>query len=73
MAYPGISVLVLATVLGVWLLLFGFGEMYMAFRLRSAARSLNAAPGGPADAVPAPRDAAERAAHADIPNVAGDA
>lgn len=53
-AIPGISVLTLAVVLGVWLVLFGLGQMMIAFRLRSAAR---AAAAGPAGAVPAQRDA----------------
>jgi uncharacterized membrane protein HdeD (DUF308 family) len=35
--YPGISLLALAVVLGVWLLLFGIMEVVMAFRLRSLA------------------------------------
>jgi uncharacterized membrane protein HdeD (DUF308 family) len=52
---PQISVLTLAIVLGVWLVLFGLGQMMIAFRLRSATRSLSA---GRAGAVPAQRDAA---------------
>jgi uncharacterized membrane protein HdeD (DUF308 family) len=32
--YPGISLLVLATIVGVWLLIFGVGEIILAFQLR---------------------------------------
>lgn len=32
--YPGISLLVLATIVGVWLLIFGVGEIFLAFYLR---------------------------------------
>ena len=32
--YPGISLLVLATVVAVWLLIFGAGEIFLAFQLR---------------------------------------
>ena len=34
-AYPGISLLVLAVVLSVWLLFYGVMEITLAFRLRS--------------------------------------
>jgi uncharacterized membrane protein HdeD (DUF308 family) len=37
-AIPGISVLTLAVVLGIWLLFWGIGEIMVAFRLRSAVR-----------------------------------
>jgi uncharacterized membrane protein HdeD (DUF308 family) len=53
-AIPGISVLTLAVVLGIWLVIFGLGQLMIAFRLRSAAR---AAVAGHAGAVPPPRDA----------------
>jgi uncharacterized membrane protein HdeD (DUF308 family) len=36
LAYPGISLVTLAVVLGVWLLVFGAMEVTLAFRLRSA-------------------------------------
>jgi uncharacterized membrane protein HdeD (DUF308 family) len=58
---PGISVLVLAVVLGVWLVLFGLGQAIIAFRLRSATRALGISHAG---AVPAQRDAA---AERDVP------
>jgi uncharacterized membrane protein HdeD (DUF308 family) len=32
--YPSISLLVLATIVGVWLLIFGVGEIFLAFQLR---------------------------------------
>jgi len=32
--YPSISLLVLATIVGVWLLIFGVGEIFLAFYLR---------------------------------------
>jgi len=35
LAYPGISLVTLAVVLGVWLLVFGIMEVTLAFRLRS--------------------------------------
>jgi uncharacterized membrane protein HdeD (DUF308 family) len=35
LAYPGISLMTLAVVLGVWLLVFGVMEVGLAFRLRS--------------------------------------
>jgi uncharacterized membrane protein HdeD (DUF308 family) len=35
LAYPGISLLVLAVVLSVWLLFYGVMEITLAFRLRS--------------------------------------
>lgn len=53
-AIPGISVLTLAVVLGIWLVVFGLGQAVVAFRLRSAARAEMA---GRAGAVPAQRDA----------------
>jgi uncharacterized membrane protein HdeD (DUF308 family) len=36
MAWPGISLLALAVVLGIWLLIFGIMEIVAAFQLRSA-------------------------------------
>ncbi len=57
-AIPGISVLTLAVVLGIWLVIFGLGQAMIAFRMRSLARSAAA---GHAGAVPPQRDApAER-------------
>jgi len=38
LAYPGISLLVLAVVLSVWLLVFGVMQITLAFRIRSLAR-----------------------------------
>jgi uncharacterized membrane protein HdeD (DUF308 family) len=38
LAYPGISLLVLAVVLSVWLLVFGFMEIALAVRIRSLGR-----------------------------------
>jgi uncharacterized membrane protein HdeD (DUF308 family) len=35
LVYPGISLITLAVVLGVWLLLYGVMEIVLAFRLRS--------------------------------------
>jgi uncharacterized membrane protein HdeD (DUF308 family) len=35
LVYPGISLLTLAVVLGVWLLVYGAMEIVLAFRLRS--------------------------------------
>jgi uncharacterized membrane protein HdeD (DUF308 family) len=32
--WPGISLLVLATFVAVWLLIFGVGEIFLAFQLR---------------------------------------
>jgi len=32
--WPGISLLVLATLVGVWLLIFGVGEIFLAFQIR---------------------------------------
>lgn len=37
LSYPGISLVALATIVAVWLLIFGFGEIGLAFRLRSLA------------------------------------
>jgi uncharacterized membrane protein HdeD (DUF308 family) len=39
LVYPGISLLTLAVVLGVWLLLFGVMEIMLAFQLRSIGRA----------------------------------
>ena len=33
-SYPGISLVVLATIVAVWLLIFGVGEIFLAFQLR---------------------------------------
>ena len=38
LAYPGISLLVLAVVLSIWLLVFGAMQVTLAFRIRSLAR-----------------------------------
>jgi uncharacterized membrane protein HdeD (DUF308 family) len=38
LSYPGISLLVLAVVLSVWLLVFGVMEVTLAFRIRSLGR-----------------------------------
>jgi uncharacterized membrane protein HdeD (DUF308 family) len=38
LAYPGISLLVLAVVLSIWLLVFGVMQITLAFRIRSLAR-----------------------------------
>ena len=38
LAYPGISLLVLAVVLSIWLLVFGIMEIVLAFRIRSLGR-----------------------------------
>lgn len=35
LAYPGISLVALAVILSIWLLVFGFGEIFAAFRIRS--------------------------------------
>jgi uncharacterized membrane protein HdeD (DUF308 family) len=53
-AIPGISVVTLAVVLGIWLAILGLGQIIMAFRLRSEARRVGA---GSADAVPPQRGA----------------
>jgi uncharacterized membrane protein HdeD (DUF308 family) len=37
LAYPGISLVTLALVLGVWLIIYGVMEIALAFRVRSAA------------------------------------
>jgi uncharacterized membrane protein HdeD (DUF308 family) len=66
-AIPGISVLTLAVVLGVWLVVFGLGQAMVAFRLRSAAR---AGAAGRAGAVPAQRDAAAARDPAAAPDAA---
>jgi uncharacterized membrane protein HdeD (DUF308 family) len=34
LSYPGISLLVLSTIVAVWLLIFGIGEIFLAFQLR---------------------------------------
>jgi uncharacterized membrane protein HdeD (DUF308 family) len=39
LAYPGLTLLGLAIILGIWLLIFGVMEMTAAFRLRSAAHT----------------------------------
>src|SRR6266487_3288666 len=39
LVYPGISLLALAIVLGVWLLVFGIMEIFLAFRARSVGRA----------------------------------
>ncbi len=46
-AVPGISVLTLAVVLGIWLVFWGIGQIIIAFRVRSAARA-QLGPGHPA-------------------------
>jgi uncharacterized membrane protein HdeD (DUF308 family) len=38
LAVPGLSLVSLAVILGVWLLIFGFSEVTLAFRLRRAGR-----------------------------------
>jgi uncharacterized membrane protein HdeD (DUF308 family) len=48
LAYPGLSLLGLAVILGIWLLVFGITEMTAAFRLRSLAKG--SAPRVPAGA-----------------------
>ena len=40
LVWPGISLLTLAVVLGVWLLVLGIMEIVFAFQLRSAGRAL---------------------------------
>jgi uncharacterized membrane protein HdeD (DUF308 family) len=37
LVYPGITLLVLAVVLGVWLLVFGAMQIFLAFQIRSLA------------------------------------
>lgn len=37
LVYPGISLLVLAVVLGIWLIIFGAMQITIAFRIRSLA------------------------------------
>jgi uncharacterized membrane protein HdeD (DUF308 family) len=37
LAYPGLTLLGLAVILGIWLLMFGILEMISAFRLRALA------------------------------------
>ena len=39
LAYPGISLVALAVILSVWLLVFGIGQIFAAFRIRSLAHS----------------------------------
>jgi uncharacterized membrane protein HdeD (DUF308 family) len=39
MVYPGISLLTLAVVLGVWLVVLGIMEIVLAFRLRAVAKT----------------------------------
>ena len=39
LVYPGISLITLAVVLGVWLLVFGVMEIVLAFRLRSVGQA----------------------------------
>lgn len=39
LAYPGISLVTLAVILSVWLLVFGFGQIFAAFRVRSLAHT----------------------------------
>jgi uncharacterized membrane protein HdeD (DUF308 family) len=51
---PGISVVTLAVVLGIWLVVLGIEQIVMAFRLRSTARAVDA---GAAGAVPPQRSA----------------
>ena len=43
LAYPGITLVTLAVILGVWLLIFGVMEIVTAFRLRSAGHAGHAA------------------------------
>jgi uncharacterized membrane protein HdeD (DUF308 family) len=38
LAYPGLSLLGLAVILGIWLVVFGILEMTAAFRLRAVSR-----------------------------------
>jgi uncharacterized membrane protein HdeD (DUF308 family) len=40
LAFPGLTLLGLAVILGIWLLIFGVMEMTLAFRLRKASRML---------------------------------
>jgi uncharacterized membrane protein HdeD (DUF308 family) len=44
LAYPGLSLLGLAVILGIWLLVFGIMEMTAAFRLRTLARGSSPRP-----------------------------
>jgi uncharacterized membrane protein HdeD (DUF308 family) len=37
LVYPGISLVTLAVILSIWLLVFGFGQIFAAFRVRSLA------------------------------------
>jgi uncharacterized membrane protein HdeD (DUF308 family) len=39
LVYPGISLITLAVVLGVWLLVYGVTEIMLAFRLRSVGQA----------------------------------
>ena len=39
LAVPGLSLVSLAVILGIWLLIFGFGEIALAFRIRRAEQS----------------------------------
>jgi uncharacterized membrane protein HdeD (DUF308 family) len=39
LSYPGISLVVLATIVAVWLLIFGVGEIFLAFQLRKLRHS----------------------------------
>jgi uncharacterized membrane protein HdeD (DUF308 family) len=39
LVYPGISLLVLAVVLGIWLIIFGAMQIMVAFRIRSLAHA----------------------------------
>jgi len=40
LAYPGISLLVLYVIVSIWLLVFGFMEISVAFQIRSASHRL---------------------------------
>jgi len=46
LAVPGLSLVSLAVILGVWLLIFGFSEIALAFRIRRAEHSGGALTGG---------------------------
>jgi uncharacterized membrane protein HdeD (DUF308 family) len=48
LAEPGISLVTLALVLGVWLIIYGVMEIAMAFRVRSAAGRVRHAVASPA-------------------------
>jgi uncharacterized membrane protein HdeD (DUF308 family) len=37
LAYPGVTLVTLAVILSVWLIVFGFGQIFAAFRIRSLA------------------------------------